>query len=64
VRVAPEGAGAANPAFDVTPRELVSAIVTDERTIKPAAPGDRVDSGGCHTPSSPLAARFEPRAAF
>ena len=29
IRVAPEGAGAWNPAFDVTPADLVTAIVTD-----------------------------------
>lgn len=32
--VAPAGAAAVNPAFDVTPRELVSAIVTDTRVIR------------------------------
>jgi methylthioribose-1-phosphate isomerase len=40
VRVAPDGAGAVNPAFDVTPHHLVTAIVTDRRVIHPsAAPG-------------------------
>jgi methylthioribose-1-phosphate isomerase len=33
-RVAPGGAGAVNPAFDVTPRELVTAIITDTRVIR------------------------------
>jgi methylthioribose-1-phosphate isomerase len=32
---APEGVGAYNPAFDVTPGELVSAIVTDEGVFRP-----------------------------
>jgi methylthioribose-1-phosphate isomerase len=32
--VAPAGARAVNPAFDVTPRELVTAIVTDQRVIR------------------------------
>jgi S-methyl-5-thioribose-1-phosphate isomerase len=32
---APDGAGAVNPAFDVTPHRLVTAIVTDERIIRP-----------------------------
>ena len=34
VRFAPSGAGALNPAFDVTPAELITAIVTDRRTIR------------------------------
>jgi methylthioribose-1-phosphate isomerase len=33
VRTAPEGASAINPAFDVTPAELITAIVTDQRVI-------------------------------
>ena len=35
VRTAPEGIGAVNPAFDVTPHELITAIVTDRRVILP-----------------------------
>jgi methylthioribose-1-phosphate isomerase len=35
-RVAPSGARALNPAFDVTPAALVSAIVTEDRVIEPA----------------------------
>ncbi|MEU8404403.1 S-methyl-5-thioribose-1-phosphate isomerase [Nonomuraea sp. NPDC048892] len=35
VRVAPEGTRALNPAFDVTPHDLISAIVTDQRVIRP-----------------------------
>jgi methylthioribose-1-phosphate isomerase len=31
----PAGAGAVNPAFDVTPHHLVTAIITDQRVIKP-----------------------------
>jgi S-methyl-5-thioribose-1-phosphate isomerase len=34
-RVAPDGAGAVNPAFDVTPHHLVTAIVTEARVITP-----------------------------
>jgi methylthioribose-1-phosphate isomerase len=34
---APAGTLAANPAFDVTPADLVSAIVTERRTIVPSA---------------------------
>jgi methylthioribose-1-phosphate isomerase len=40
VRTAPEGVGAINPAFDVTPADLVTAIVTDRRVIDLAA-GER-----------------------
>lgn len=43
VRTAPEGTAAANPAFDVTPAELITAIVTDRRVIwmsKGARPDD------------------------
>jgi len=35
VRVAPEGTGALNPAFDVTPHDLITAIVTEDRVIRP-----------------------------
>src|SRR5690606_14496400 len=31
----PDSAAAVNPAFDVTPRDLVTAIVTDRRVITP-----------------------------
>jgi methylthioribose-1-phosphate isomerase len=34
-RIAPEGADAANPAFDVTPAELVTAIVTEAGVLEP-----------------------------
>ncbi|MBK8436524.1 MAG: s-methyl-5-thioribose-1-phosphate isomerase [Austwickia sp.] len=34
VRVAPEGAQAVNPAFDVTPAKLITAIVTERRVIR------------------------------
>ncbi|UOR00709.1 S-methyl-5-thioribose-1-phosphate isomerase [Leucobacter allii] len=37
VRTAPAGIGAVNPAFDVTPHELITAIVTERRVIRPAA---------------------------
>jgi len=40
VRVAPAGAAAVNPAFDVTPADLVTAIVTESRVVRPAA-GER-----------------------
>ena len=35
VRSAPEGVGAWNPAFDVTPAELITAIVTDRGVLAP-----------------------------
>ena len=35
-RVAPAGARALNPAFDVTPAELINAIITEDRVIDPA----------------------------
>ena len=53
--IAPAGADALNPAFDVTPAELITAIVTDRRivrldrgeTLDTVAPGDRVlDAAG------------------
>jgi methylthioribose-1-phosphate isomerase len=34
---APPGATAVNPAFDVTPHHLVTAIITDRRVVTPAA---------------------------
>jgi S-methyl-5-thioribose-1-phosphate isomerase len=36
VRVAPAEARAENPAFDVTPADLVTAIITEDRVIRPA----------------------------
>ena len=38
--VAPAGARAVNPAFDVTPADLVTAVVTERRVVRPAA-GER-----------------------
>jgi methylthioribose-1-phosphate isomerase len=46
VRTAPEGTTALNPAFDVTPAELITAIVTEKRVIRPAA-GQRPDDPVC-----------------
>ncbi|MBT9254808.1 S-methyl-5-thioribose-1-phosphate isomerase [Phycicoccus sp. MAQZ13P-2] len=42
VRVAPEGTPGFNPAFDVTPARLVSAVATERGVVEPAA-GDRLD---------------------
>ncbi len=36
VRTAPEQSRAHNPAFDVTPARLISAIVTEQRVVEPA----------------------------
>jgi methylthioribose-1-phosphate isomerase len=41
VKVAPDGTGAANPAFDVTPAGLITALVTEERCVRLAA-GERL----------------------
>ncbi|MGW2713744.1 S-methyl-5-thioribose-1-phosphate isomerase [Streptomyces sp. NPDC001356] len=38
VRVAPDGAAVFNPAFDVTPGELITAVVSEHRTLRPAGP--------------------------
>jgi methylthioribose-1-phosphate isomerase len=35
IRIAPEGVGGYNPAFDVTPADLVSAIVTETGVLRP-----------------------------
>ena len=40
-RTAPAGSSAMNPAFDVTPADLVTAVVTEARTVRPAA-GERL----------------------
>lgn len=40
VRTAPEGTATRNPAFDVTPADLITAVVTDTRVIRTSA-GDR-----------------------
>lgn len=41
IRTAPEAAGVWNPAFDVTPADLVTAIVTERRIVRPSA-GERM----------------------
>jgi methylthioribose-1-phosphate isomerase len=41
IRTSPDGAAVWNPAFDVTPADLVTAIVTERRVIRPAL-GERV----------------------
>jgi len=42
-RLAPEGVPVRNPAFDVTPRELVTAIITEAGIAQP--PGERTIAG-------------------
>jgi methylthioribose-1-phosphate isomerase len=34
-RIAPEGVGALNPAFDVTPHRYITAIITDKGILRP-----------------------------
>ena len=47
VRLAPEGVGARNPAFDITPAELIAAIITEKGIVKPRADEiARVTAGG------------------
>lgn len=43
VRVAPPGARAHNPAFDVTPHDLISAIVTERGVAEPRSPTGAFD---------------------
>jgi methylthioribose-1-phosphate isomerase len=48
----PAGADALNPAFDVTPADLVTALVTERRVVRCAA-GERPDEGvGCEGPGT------------
>ena len=42
VQLAPEGVSALNPAFDVTPADLITAIITDRRVLRPGR-GERPD---------------------
>ncbi len=39
MRTTPEGIGVINPAFDVTPAELITAIVTDKGVLRPGSDG-------------------------
>jgi methylthioribose-1-phosphate isomerase len=41
-----------NPAFDVTPADLVTAIVTEARVVRPAA-GERPDDRAAGSPAGP-----------
>ncbi len=44
--VAPQGTSALNPAFDVTPARLITAIVTERRIIRPSEGERAVDGTG------------------
>ncbi|MER5495313.1 S-methyl-5-thioribose-1-phosphate isomerase [Streptomyces sp. NPDC002490] len=46
VKVAPAGARVFNPAFDITPRELITALVTEERVVRPARGGAAAEAPG------------------
>jgi methylthioribose-1-phosphate isomerase len=50
VRIAPEGARVFNPAFDVTPHELITALVSEERVLRPAASAEPTTSAAPPTP--------------
>ena len=45
VRVAPAGSEGFNPAFDVTPARMVSAIVTERGVVEPATGQRMIDEG-------------------
>ena len=54
--VAPEGTPGYNPAFDVTPPGLITAIVTEEGVIQPVTPGNlRVLGAGSGAVAGPQA---------
>jgi methylthioribose-1-phosphate isomerase len=57
VRAAPEGTRALNYAFDVTPADLITAIVTEDRVIRPLPPAKRHcaprQAAGCALPEQP-----------
>ncbi|XTZ13637.1 S-methyl-5-thioribose-1-phosphate isomerase [Micromonospora echinospora] len=40
--VAPQGSGVHNPAFDVTPARLITALVSEQRVVRPALPADLI----------------------
>lgn len=52
-RIAPEGVNAAHPAFDVTPNELVTAIITERGVVYP--PFKEELHTQCHSNFNPLA---------
>jgi methylthioribose-1-phosphate isomerase len=61
-RVAPAGTLAYNPAFDVTPPDLVTALVTEQGVIQPVTPGNlRVLEAGGNAVAGPQAAVYVER---
>ena len=62
VPVAPAGAAAYNPAFDVTPPALITAIVTERGIAQPVSAGTlRVLMAGSGRPDGPLAGTYVER---
>jgi len=60
--VAPAGTQAYNPAFDVTPPALITAIVTELGVIQPVTPGNlRVLGAGTSAVAGPQAAIYVER---
>ncbi len=60
--VAPAGTEAYNPAFDVTPADLITAIVTEQGVIQPVTPGNlRVLGLGADAVAGPRAAIYVER---
>jgi methylthioribose-1-phosphate isomerase len=52
VRIAPEGVAVANPAFDVTPAEYITAIITDTEILRfPYNEAIRAMADGTHAPT-------------
>ncbi|HHK42311.1 MAG TPA: S-methyl-5-thioribose-1-phosphate isomerase, partial [Planctomycetaceae bacterium] len=48
---APEGVDVYNPAFDVTPASLITALITERGVIRPVA---RTSIERCLSPTPPL----------
>jgi methylthioribose-1-phosphate isomerase len=62
VQLAPAGTPAYNPAFDVTPPALISALVTERGVAKPPAAGTlRVLTAGSGNADGPVAAAYVER---
>ena len=60
--VAPAGTHAYNPAFDITPPDLITAIVTEEGVIQPVTPGNlRVLGLGANAIAGPQTAVYVER---
>ena len=57
VRVAPHGARVFNPAFDVTPHDLITVLVSEARVVRPAAASPLPEAGDLAAFSRDLYAR-------